>query len=60
MKVIIDGKQDEFIKIFPTGDHWQCNTIGHHSAHNFKDHPKYFPKNQKVKTNGHIYIFPSN
>lgn len=58
MKVIIDGKQEEFISIFPTGDHFQCNTTGHRTAHSFNIHPKYYPKDSEVKTNGHVYIFP--
>jgi len=59
MKVIIDGKPNEFIKIFVTGDYWQCNTIGHSSAHNFNQHPKTLPKDKEIKTNGCTYIFPS-
>jgi hypothetical protein len=67
MKVIIDGKPNEFINIFRPGagdgkacKHWQCNTIGNASAHSFNSHPSHLPKNKEIKTNGHIYIFPSH
>lgn len=59
MKVLIDGQPNEFIKIFRVGNHWQCNTINHASAHNFNTHPKHFPKDKEVRTNGCIYVFPS-
>lgn len=65
MKVLIDGQQNEFINIFrPSGgsafcNFWQCNTQGNASAHNFNQHPKNYPKDTEIKTNGHIYIFPS-
>lgn len=59
MKVIIDGKPNVFVKIFHVGDHWQCNTQNHASAHNFNFHPKLFAKDSPVKTNGCTYIFPS-
>jgi hypothetical protein len=59
MKVLIDGIPNEFIQIIRVGDHWQCNTIGHKSAHNFNNHVKTYPKDTPIKTNGHTYIFPS-
>lgn len=59
MKVLIDNQPNTFTSIFRTGDHWQCNTQGNKSAHSFKIHPKYYPKDSEIKTNGHIYIFPS-
>jgi len=59
MKVIIDGIPETFISIFRTGDHWQCNTTWHKSAHCFNIHPEYLPKDKEIKTNGCIYVFPS-
>lgn len=59
MKVIINNKPNEFIAIFRAGDHWQCNTRGHASAHSFNSHPKYLPKGKELKTNGCVYVFPS-
>lgn len=59
MKVIIDGKQTEFTSIFPAGDHIQANEKGNVRAHSFNMHPKHYPKDKEIKTNGHIYIFPS-
>lgn len=70
MKVIIDGKETKFVNIFrPSGgragnnshlcNHWQCNTEGNTSAHNFSTHPNHLPKDTEIKTNGHTYIFPS-
>jgi hypothetical protein len=72
MKVIIDGVPNTFISIFRPGigannrgtlaaskTHWQCNTEGNKSAHNFKQHPKHYEKDIQLRTNGHTYIFPS-
>lgn len=66
MKVIIDGKENSFISIFrPSGgnggycSHFQCNTVNNASAHSFNYHPSEMPKDQEIKTNGHVYIFPS-
>lgn len=59
MKVLIDNKPNEFISITLHGDHYQCNTIGNATAHSFGMHPKYYPKDRKITTNGHVYIFPS-
>lgn len=66
MKVLIDNKPEEFISIFRPGagdgkacKHWQCNTTGNRTAHSFNSHPSNFPKDIPIKTNGHIYIFPS-
>jgi hypothetical protein len=66
MKVLIDNKPEEFINIFrPSGGSgkacpwWQCNTTGNKTAHTFNTHPSQFPKDEEIKTNGHIYIFPS-
>ena len=59
MKVLIDNIPNEFTSIFKAGDHIQCNTQGNKSAHNFNQHPKTFSKDTEIKTNGHIYIFPS-
>jgi hypothetical protein len=59
MKVIIDGVENEFIRIFWVGSHWQCNTIDNKSAHSFRGHPKYLPKNTEIKTNGCVYVFPN-
>lgn len=59
MKVIIDGSQNHFTAIFRAGDHWQANTQGNKSAHSFNMHPKEYPKNTEIKTNGHVYIFPN-
>lgn len=58
MKVTIDGKQEEFISIFNAGDHFQCNTTKHKTAHSFNTHPKHYPKDSEIKTNGHVYVFP--
>lgn len=60
MKVIINGKLTEFGSIFHTGNHFQANEKGNVRAHNFNIHPKYFPKDTEIKTNGCVYIFPSN
>lgn len=59
MKVIIDDKPNTFISIIQHGNHWQCNTEGNASAHNFNMHPKHYEKDRKIKTNGHVYVFPS-
>jgi hypothetical protein len=59
MKVIIDGKPNEFISILYVAGHFQCNTIKNHSAHCFNTNPKTFPRDKEIKTNGCIYIFPS-
>jgi len=59
MRVIIDGKENAFIQIQRHGKHYQCNTIGHQSAHNFNCHPSQLPKDKEIKTNGCIYVFPS-
>jgi len=59
MKVIINGKENAFIQIQAHKTHFQCNTIGHQSAHNFNTHPKYLPKDTEIKTNGCVYVFPS-
>lgn len=71
MKVIINGKENAFVDIFrPFAGYdendkpiycpfYQCNTRGNESAHNFNTHPRYFPKDKEIKTNGCVYIFPS-
>lgn len=59
MKVLIDNIPDKFVKIQWLGNHCQCNTTGHRSDHSFNRHPKDYPKDTEIKTNGHVYIFPS-
>jgi hypothetical protein len=59
MKVIINGNEDMFIQIEKHGNHWQCNTTGHKSAHNFNSHPKHLPKDKEIRLNGCVYLFPS-
>lgn len=64
MKVIIDGIETEFVSITRIGSkavcsHFECIVKDHSSAHSFNQHPKYYPKDIELKTNGCIYNFPS-
>lgn len=67
MKVIIDGIPNEFDSIQrPSAGnysfrcpHFECIVKDHSSAHNFNQHPKSLPKDTEIKTNGHVYVFPS-
>lgn len=59
MKATTDNKPNESTPISLQGDHWQCNTKGNRSAHNFNTHPKLFPKDKEIKANGCMCVFPS-